>query len=79
MNGKLPVEQKGRRKKSRGTKDQLLIDKTILCNCKKRHTNLGMAWVDYKKAYDMVPHSSLELAQVSDNILEYAKRSMTNC
>ena len=68
--------------KSRGTKDQLLIDKTILCDCRKRHTNLGMAWIDYKKAYDMVPHSwileSLELVQVSDNILKFVKRSMAN-
>ena len=42
------------REKSRGNKDQLLIDKTILRDCRKRHTNLGMAWIDYKKAYDMV-------------------------
>ena len=28
VNDKLPVEQKGCKKKSRGTKDQLLIDKT---------------------------------------------------
>ena len=39
----------------------------ILRDCRKRHTNLGMAWIDYKKAYDMVPHSwrleSLELVQ----------------
>ena len=40
VNDKLPVEQKGCRKKSRGTKDQLLIDKTILHDCRKRHTNL---------------------------------------
>ena len=49
----------------------------------KRHTNLGMAWIDYKKDYDMVPHSwilvGLELVQVSDNILEFVKRSMANC
>ena len=56
-NDKLPVEQKGCKKKSRGTKDQLLIDKTILQDCRKRHTNLGMAWIDYEKAYNMVPHS----------------------
>ena len=39
-------------------------------------------WIDYKKAYDMVPHSwileSLELLQVSGNILEFIKRSMAN-
>ena len=80
MNDKLPVEQKGCKKESRMNKDQLLVDKTILHDCRKRYTNLGMAWIDYKKAYDMVPHSSilesLELVQVSDNILEFVKRSM---
>ena len=53
----LPEEQKGCRRNSRGTKDQLLIDKMVLNDCKKRHTNLVMAWIDYKKAYDMIPHS----------------------
>ena len=46
-NNALPVEQKGCRKKSRGTKDQLLIDKMILTNCKKRMTNSCLAWIDY--------------------------------
>ena len=51
----LPHEQKGCRNNSRGTKDQLLIDKAILKNCRRRITNLSMAWIDYQKAYDMVP------------------------
>ena len=40
VNDKLPIEQKGQkgnRKKSRRTKDQLLIDKMILHDYKKRH------------------------------------------
>ena len=82
VNDKLPVEQKGCEKKRRGTKDQLLIDKTVLRDCRKRHTNLGMAWIDYEKVYDMDTHSSilesLEFVQVSDNILEFVKRSMAN-
>ena len=82
MNDELPVEQKGCKKESRGTKDQLLIDQMILRDCRKRHTNLGMAWIDYEKAYDMVPHSwileSLEFVQVFCNILEFVKRSMAN-
>ena len=82
VNDNLPVEQKGCKKESRGTKDQLLIDQMILCDCRKRHANLGMAWIDYKKAYDMVLHSgileSLELMQVSDNILKFVKRLMAN-
>ena len=48
-NDNLTVEQKGR-KKSRGTKDQLLNDRTILCDCRKRQINLEMAWIDCKKA-----------------------------
>ena len=81
-NDKLRVPQKGSGKKSTGTKDQLLIDKTTLRDCRKRYTNLGTAWVDYKRAYDMVAHSwmleSLELLQMSDNILKFVKRSKTN-
>ena len=41
-----------------------------------------MAWVDYRNAYDMVPHSwiieSLKLAQVAPNIIEFIEKSMTN-
>ena len=56
-NGLLTDERKGYRKGSRGAKDQLLVDKAILKNCRRRLTNLSMAWIDYKKAYDMVQHS----------------------
>ena len=31
----------------------------VLNDCKKRHTNLGMGWIDYKKAYDMIPDSMI--------------------
>ena len=76
----LPVEPKGCRRNSRGTKDQLLIDKMVLNDCKERHTILGVAWIDYKEAYDMIPHSwileSLGLMQVSANIVEFIRKSM---
>ena len=51
----LPEEQKGCRLENRETKDQLLMDKTVLENFKKRHTNLSIVWIDYKKLYDFVP------------------------
>ena len=77
----LPVEQKGCRKSSRGTKDQLLIDKMVLRNCKRRHTDLFTSWIDYKKAYDSVPHSwllkSLELTKVNPMIVQFLSRAMT--
>ena len=53
----LPSEQKGCKKNSRGCKEQLMIDKLILKNCKRRKRNLLMTFIDYKKAYDRVPHS----------------------
>ena len=67
-----PSEQKVCRKGSRGIKDQLLIDKTVLRDCKRRHTNLAMAWADYKKAYDMVPDSwisdCLQMFGIANNV-----------
>ena len=43
----LPNEQKGCRKDSQGTKDQILIYKQILKQCKKDQRNLAMGWIDY--------------------------------
>ena len=53
----LPEELEECRRRSRGKKDHLLIDKAILRDCKRRHKNLAMAWVDYRNSYDLVPHS----------------------
>ena len=79
-NNLLPDEQKGCRKRSRGTKDQLLVDKAIMLEAKKKQKFLGMAWVDYKKAYDMVPHSWLlevvEMMGVAENVRSLLGESM---
>ena len=56
QNDLFPLEQKGSRRGSYGCKDQLMINKMILENCKKRKRNLSSAWIDYKKAFDSVPH-----------------------
>ena len=76
----LPYKQKGCRRKSRGTKDQLLIDKAILKDCKRRKTNLAMAWVDYRKAYDFVPHiwivECMELFGIAENVRVFLQNSM---
>ena len=75
----MPVEQTSGRKGSRGTKDQLLIEKMVIQYCKRRLTGLGVAWVDYKKAYDMIPHSwietTLEMFGVADNVRNLGKES----
>ena len=58
--GLFPDEQKGCKCGSYGCKDQLLINKMILENCHNRNTNLSIAWIDYKKGFDSVPHSWIE-------------------
>ena len=76
----LPEEKKGCKRKSRGTKDQLLIGKTILKDCRKRRINLAMAWIDYRKVYDFVPHSlileSLDMLGIADNVRGFWEKSM---
>ena len=78
----LSEEQKGCRRTSRGTKDQLLIDKAVIKNSKRRRTNLNMAWIGFRKAYDMVPHSwmirSLELVGAAKNTVNLLKETMKN-
>jgi hypothetical protein len=78
----LEHQQKGCIRNTLGTKDQLLLNKTILENCKKRNSNLSMAWIDYKKAFDSVPHSwlvqSMQLYKISPNIIQFMKTTMPN-
>ena len=42
---------------------------------KSTNKNLAMAWIDYKKVYDMVPHlwiiECLDLFGVAENIKEF--------
>ena len=75
QNDLLPLEQKGYRHGSYGCKDQLLINKMILENSKKRKRNLSCAWIDYKKTFDSVPHEwilrSLELFKVSPRVVGF--------
>ena len=50
-------EQRGGKKDCYGCKDQLIINNVILESCKKKKKNLSTAWIDYKKAFNSVPHS----------------------
>jgi hypothetical protein len=56
----LPAEQNGCHSGSKGCKDQLLISKAILKECKKIRKKLNMAWIAYQNAFDCVPHSWME-------------------
>ena len=56
------------------------IDRVVIKEVKSRNKNLTMAWIDYKKAYDMVPHSwiieCLDLLEVAENIKSLLVNSM---
>jgi hypothetical protein len=77
----MPKEQKGYCSGSKGCKDQLLISKAILQECKRRKKNLCMAWIDYQETFDRVPHSwiikSLELIVISNKVISFTKKVMS--
>ena len=78
----IPKEQKGCYRGSKGSKDQLLISKAILQECKRREKKkMSMAWIDYQKAFDRVPHSwiikSLELIGSNNEVILFSKKVMT--
>ena len=79
-NSMLPEEQKGCRRKTRGTHDLLYIDRMVLKEVKQRKKGLAMGWIDYRKAYDMIAHSwileSLKGLGVNRQIREFLQESM---
>ena len=78
----LAEEQKGIKPGSRGTKDQLFIDKAVCKDSRTRRTNLAVAWIDYQKAYDSVPHSwiieAMRMHKIDDKICTLIEESMPN-
>ena len=74
----LPEKQKGCRRENRGTKDQLLIDKTVLKDCRKRRRNLAKLWIDYRKAYNFFLNSligMLDMPGIDDNVISFLEKS----
>ena len=78
--GLFPEEQKRCCKGSRGTAELLYKDQHILNQGKIRRNHLAMAWIDYKKAYDMVPHSwiisCLKMYKISDEVIKFTEKTM---
>ena len=76
----LEKEQKGCIRRCLGTKDQLLINKMILEDCRRRQRKMSMAWVDYQKAFDSVPHSwiikVLQLYKIHPKIVATIREQM---
>ncbi len=72
--------QKGIGSNTRGAKHQLLVDRAVTRDCKTRQTNLCTAWIDYKKAYDSMPHTwileCLEMYKINRTLTAFIKNSM---
>ena len=73
-------EEKGCRMRTRGTKELLYIDKHILNESKTRQKNVDMAWIDYQKAYDMVPQNWIlnwvKMYKIPDQIVQFIEKTM---
>ena len=73
-------EQKGCRNRIRGTGELLYIYQNILNESKTRWKNLAMAWIDYKKAYNMVLQSwtlhCLKMYQIPDLVTRFIEKTM---
>ena len=52
----IPNEQKGNANNTFDTTDQLIINKMMMDNIKLKRWNISTTWIDYKKAFDSVPH-----------------------
>ena len=78
--GLFPEEQKGCCKGTRGTVELLYIDQHILDESKTRRKNLTMAWIDNKKASEMVPQSwilnCLKMYKISHEVINFVGETM---
>ena len=78
--GLFSEEQKGCHKEFRGTAGLLYIDQHILNESKTRWKNLVMAWIDYKKVYDMVLQSwiinYLKMYKMSREVIKFIEKTM---
>ena len=54
--GIMPAEQKALSKETRGCLAALTVDGAIAEEAKRDKRSLSVAWVDYRKAFDLVPH-----------------------
>ena len=59
-----------------------LMDKAIRKNCRRGLTDLSMAWIDYRKAYVVLPHlwilECVRMIGVTQNIVTSIENSMAN-
>ena len=67
-------------KNSKDCKDQIIIDSIIMNQAIKKQRNLNMAYIDYKKAFDSVPHDYLidilRVYKIDINVINFLQHAM---
>ena len=81
QNNIITPEQAAGKKGVWGCTEQLLINKAVMSEVKKKRRNLFTIWLDYRKAFDSVPHEwliyALQLAKLSKQLINVIKHLTT--
>lgn len=76
----LAEQQKGCKQNSQGCKEQLTIDAIVMKQAQTKNRNIHTMFIDYKKAFDSVPHSwliyILKHYKIHPNIISFLNTSM---
>ncbi|XP_063899231.1 uncharacterized protein LOC135119187 [Helicoverpa armigera] len=74
-------EQKGCRRGHMGCKEQLVIDTIIHKHATTKNRNLHCTYIDYKKAFDSIPHSwliqILHIYKINSKIIDFLHHIMS--
>lgn len=75
-------EQGGCRKRSKACKELLIIDHILTKQAKRKLRNISIAWIDYRKAFDSVPHAwllkVLEMHGITAQVVNFLRYLMKN-
>ena len=71
-------QQKGTQRRILGTVDNLIVDRAVLEECKQYERNLAVAYFDYEKAYDSIPHEwqikCFQMCQINNNVIQILRQ-----
>ena len=80
-NNIIAEEQKGCRRGHMGCREQLIIDSTITKHALSKNRNLHCTYIDYKKAFDSIPHSwllhILNIYKINPKIINFLRNVMS--
>lgn len=72
----IPTEQLAQRKGIWGCTQAHIIDAAVCKHAKIEHKNLSMAWFDYSKAFDSIPHAYIRWILKNLNIPEEMRKTI---